>query len=128
MISRWITAAVCFALLGTAGCVGGDSSFATVEGNVTVDGQPAEGLEVTFEPESGRPAIGFTDAQGHYELQYTASQEGASLGKYKVRIDVPSGSEAKVRIPTRYNARTELTAEVTPGTNEHNFDLTTKRS
>lgn len=127
MISRWITLVACVAVLATVGCVGSDPNFATVEGIVTVDGQPAEGLEVTFEPESGRPAIGFTDAQGHYELQYTASQEGASLGKYRVRIDIPSGSEAKVRIPTRYNAKTDLAAEVTPGTNELDFDLTTKR-
>ncbi|MBA2113709.1 hypothetical protein [Bremerella alba] len=127
MISRWITLVACVALLGSVGCVGSDPSFATVEGIVTVDGQPAQGLEVTFEPESGRPAIGFTDDQGHYELQYTASQEGASLGKYRVRIDVPSGSEAKVRIPIRYNAKTELNAEVLPGRNELNFEVTTKR-
>lgn len=127
MIFRWITLAACVALMGVVGCVGSDPNFATVEGNITVDGQPAEGLEVTFEPESGRPAIGYTDAQGHYELQYTASQEGASLGKYLVRIDVPSGSDVKVRIPTRYNAKTELTAEVTPGKNELDFELTTKR-
>ncbi|QDU76014.1 hypothetical protein Pan97_30590 [Bremerella volcania] len=127
MMTRWILLSACVAVLGIVGCVGSDPSFATVEGNVTVDGQLAEGLEVTFEPESGRPAIGFTDAQGHYQLQYTASQEGASLGKYRVRIDIPSGSEAKVRIPTRYNAKTELTAEVTPGKNELNFELTTKR-
>lgn len=127
MISRWITLTACIALLAIMGCVGSDPNFATVEGNVTVDNQPAEGLEVTFEPESGRPAIGYTDAQGHYQLQYTADQKGASLGKYRVRIDVPSGSETKVRIPTRYNAKTELTAEVTPGKNELNFDLTTKR-
>ncbi|PQO25036.1 carboxypeptidase regulatory-like domain-containing protein [Blastopirellula marina] len=127
MISRWITLTACVAVLGIVGCVGSDPNFATVEGNVTIDGQPAEGLEVTFEPESGRPAIGYTNAQGHYELQYTANQEGASLGKYRVRIDVPSGSETKARIPTRYNAKTELVAEVTPGQNELNFELTSKR-
>ena len=128
MISRWIRSAACVAVLGMMGCVGSDPNFATVEGNVTLDGQPAEGLEVTFEPESGRPAIGFTDAQGHYQLDYTASQEGASLGKYRVRIDIPSGSEMNVRIPARYNAKSELTAEVEPGNNQRDFDLTTKRS
>ncbi|MEW4561929.1 carboxypeptidase regulatory-like domain-containing protein [Bremerella sp. JC770] len=127
MISRWITLSACVALLSLVGCIGSDPNFATVEGIVTVDGQPTEGLEVTFEPESGRPAIGFTDANGHYDLQYTASQEGATLGKYRVRIDIPSGSEAKMRIPVRYNAKTELTAEVTPGTNELDFDVSTKR-
>jgi len=44
-----------------------------------------------------------------------------------MRIDIPSGSEAKVRIPVRYDAKTEFTAEVTPGTNEWNFDVSTKR-
>lgn len=127
MISRWMTLAICVALIATLGCVGQDPSFATVHGNVTVDGKPTEGLEVTFEPESGRPAIGFTDTEGNYELQCTANQGGASIGKYRVRIDVPSGSEAKVRIPIRYNAKTDLSVEVVPGENEHNFELTTSR-
>jgi hypothetical protein len=72
------------------GCDGSGPDVQYVEGVVLVDGQPVEGVTVSFSPvnsETGLPAVGTTDATGKFTL--TALQGGSpgggtTAGDYKV--------------------------------------------
>ena len=129
-----------FVSLLLAGCGGSSEDLAPVQGTVTLDGQPLADALVEFELEpgdnvyqrtSGSSSRGKTDANGRYTLKYTHEQEGALVGKHVVRITTRSttidatGKEVSVpeRLPPRFNLRSELTAEVEPGSNEVNFPL-----
>ncbi len=96
-----------------------------VSGIITVDGKPAPGLGVSFQPEGLRPSIGYTDENGRYELTYLRDIKGAAVGTHEVkinRIGETEGTPAK-GLPARYNSETELTREVKSGSNEIDFDL-----
>lgn len=71
-------------LLPLAGC--GGSGMVKVTGTVLLDGAPVESAAVMFMPTSGRPAEGFTDAQGNFSLQTTDPNDGAEPGEYKVTV------------------------------------------
>lgn len=140
----------CFALTLLAGCGSGPADLpdlAPVSGAVTLDGQPLSKAVIQFVPDAGgRSSTATTDDQGHYELLYTSDYMGASLGKHKVTISTGEGeamvypegvdpdtlNEAEQRkyaseqkdLPARYNAKTELTAEIVAGENTHDFKLT----
>jgi hypothetical protein len=83
---------------------------------------------VIFQPETGRPAGGLTDAEGHYTVNYTITTEGALVGKSKVYIEpVPAneleeGMPRPPRIPRMYLTPFEE-VEVQSGDNEFNFEL-----
>lgn len=114
-----------------------------VTGTVTLDGKPLSGVAVVFQPESGRPARGMTDAEGRYELTYIRETKGAKVGPNRVEIApsedgegeevADSGEETtsaparpksgKPTIPARYNVRSELTVDVKPGENTFDFKL-----
>lgn len=123
--------------LGTfSGCGGTD--LATVEGNVTFDGQPVEQGTIAFEPADGLgPVTGGTIENGKYRL---AGQAGVPPGKKTVRISavrktgrqVEAGSpappgtmveEIEPYIPAGYNQNSTLTCEVSAGAVTQDFDL-----
>lgn len=111
-------------------CSGCSSDFASVKGKVTLDGSPLPDVLVTFTPEHGRASTGRTDQSGNYELSYTFDRLGAETGPHTVRITSAGGAESEAAptetLPSRYNTDTELKAEVSPGSNEINFDLTSE--
>lgn len=116
------TAILC--LIGS-GC-GSGVEMATVEGTVTNGGKPVSGIQVSFEPtELGGTAMGFTDTEGHYALQFPGNKEGAPLGEYKVTLSqVETDGEAEpVQIPEKYGPEGNLKRTVVSGENEFNFDL-----
>ncbi|PQO45815.1 hypothetical protein [Blastopirellula marina] len=138
--------------LGLAGCSGPSDQpdLGEVHGTITLDGQPLSGVAVVFQPEIGRPAHGRTDAQGSYELTYIRDTRGTKIGRNRVEIapseeaedeDYSAEAEAnadtaqnqrpikagKARIPARYNINSELEADVKPGDNTFDFDLTSKK-
>ena len=131
-----VLAPLCLVL---SGCPS-DNGFGLVEGVVTIDGQPADRATVRFYPTQGRGSFGQSDAEGRYELKYTANKDGAAVGKHKVTVSMaynPEFSNAtreqtapgrEESLPKKYHdrQRTELSADVTSGSNEINFDLTTK--
>ncbi|WP_437221938.1 carboxypeptidase-like regulatory domain-containing protein [Planctomicrobium sp. SH661] len=107
----------------------------TVQGVVTLDGQPLSNANVSFDPTAeGRSSSGFTDAQGRYDLRYGLDVKGAKLGSYNVRIwtyqkggDEPgSAPEIPELVPEKYHKPGALTADVKDATNTVNFELTTK--
>lgn len=124
--SHWLFLLVVIVLCGC----GRQNAGATVTGTVTMDGHPAANLLVIFHPDGERPSEGVTDAAGYYELQYSQSKKGATPGHHTVSIlpappddNTPPGTKI-IQIPSRYNSKTELTAQVNAGKNHLNFTLT----
>lgn len=114
------------------GCGGPDGpELAHVEGHVFLDGQPLPDASIIFTPENGSPSYGVTNGEGYYSLGYSASSEGAMVGKHSVRISTyrfPDEDEdgnpspaAPERVPIEYNQQSTLTAEVKPGSNTIDF-------
>jgi hypothetical protein len=119
---------------GFSGC-GGPSNIGTVSGVVTLNGQPLPDALVMFSPEAGSPSAGRTDDQGRYTLEYTADIAGAEVGKHRVSITTfqaasPDADPPRERVPEivppKYNVASELSVTVEPGSNEHNFELTSQ--
>ena len=128
-----------------AGCGGGES-VAPVSGRVTLDGQPAAGVHVGFQPlavgdnkNPGGGSYAITDADGRYTLRLVESDRpGAVVGKHRVEITTrvgvaddlhdtrPKAANPKAAIPVKFNRESTLTFEVKPGPNEANFDLKSK--
>ncbi|WP_417383263.1 hypothetical protein [Gimesia sp.] len=95
-----------------------------VTGKVTLDGVPLTDASVTFMPEKVRASSCMTDSEGKFDLVYIRDEKGAAIGHHKVIVSKLK-NETEV-IPEEYNSETELTADVKSGTNEINFDLTSK--
>ena len=127
MMKHFLVAAV---LIAATGCGGGSEvDLGEVTGTVTLDGKPLPNAYVQFIPQGGgRPAGGTTDEAGNYKLIYSASAAGALVGPAKVSITTgdPEDPKRPEKLGPGYNSKTTLTAEVTPGDNVHNFDLTSK--
>jgi hypothetical protein len=111
-----------------AGCAQNGPEVAPVTGRVTLDGQPLESVDVIFQPEDmKRPGIGLTDADGRYELIYKKGVAGARVGQHTVRISFnPNLVKNPPHVSERYNKASELRAEVVPGDNVFNFELTSE--
>jgi hypothetical protein len=106
--------------------------LAPVTGSVTMDGQPVPNATVTFDgAKEGEPvSLGRTDATGKYELYYSRNHKGATVGEHAVRVsthdetgDDDNRQVQKETIPSRYNVKSELKANVKRGTNKHDFEL-----
>jgi hypothetical protein len=116
------------------GCRRSDPKFATVYGQVRLDGEPLVGAIVEFEPEGGSPSYGLTDAYGRYSLRFNHEQTGALIGRHTVRITTRRGTVTEngkpaiipEKVPPQYNWRSTLKVEVRPGPNRFDFDLKSK--
>jgi hypothetical protein len=124
---RRFTVAVALATVACLGCSGG-TQFGRVSGRVRLDGRPLAGATVEFQPTSGSPSYGLTDATGYYTLAWTAEQSGALTGEHTVRITSfrESRPDEPERLPPRYHRQSELTREVKRGSQRLDFDLTSK--
>lgn len=114
------------------GC-GGDGR-SKVTGTVQYKGQPIKAGVISFIEEGAvASAGGSAITDGKYELP---GESGLKPGKYSVSINVPdskakmeampgiSGPEPKETLPAKYNAKTELKAEIKAGgKNVFDFDL-----
>jgi hypothetical protein len=99
---------------------------------VTIDGAPVPaGIRVDFQPlgETASPSLGITDANGRYELFFTAARKGVMPGECLVRLSVMSEISADgiptlpealkaIRIPDHYGRKSKLTRTVKPGHNQ----------
>lgn len=99
------------------GCSNGGMPTASVTGTVTLDGVPVEGATVNFQPiakpdqmESGKMALGTTDANGKFSLHTYGSNDGAVIGKHRVGVVPkegvpkmgPRNSDQKPSVPDKY--------------------------
>ena len=116
----------------TSGCGGGTADIATVKGVVTRDGSPLTDAWIEFLPEfDARPAVGRTDKNGLYEMTYSAHENGARIGTYKVQIGTgakldPADPTGRTDIP-KVMIYEQLNVEVEPGQNELDFNVPTKK-
>ncbi len=125
--------------LGWLTCVpgcGGRSDLATVQGVVTLDGQPLPDAQVWFDPqaEGGRTSTAVTDSSGRFELLYAAGVKGAMIGEHNVRIStyVEGGDEEgdpptiPEKVPAKYAAPGAIKKQVSDGKNTINIELDSK--
>lgn len=127
------------------GCGGGAKGpeFVKVQGKITVDGAPLQGLVVGFSPDpskktKGPMSVGRTDAAGEYTLSGPAGRAGAVPGFHIVTVACPMiGSTADGKPPAPTSPcnlpatlgnvqQSGLTAEVKVGGGPINFDLKSK--
>jgi hypothetical protein len=132
---RWLAACGALAAFLGAGC--GQSPTVKVAGTVTIKGQPAENVQVTFLPAEGRPASGVTDTQGRFELSTFQPGDGAMPGEQTVTLGeyyppgkpppMPRGNEPlPSRFPPTYSdtVNSPLKAKVERGgKNDFQFDV-----
>jgi hypothetical protein len=138
---------VTLAGFGLAGCAGAtdDLPRKAISGRVTLDGQPLARGSIAFDPaDQGQQhpvSVGAAIEGGSFAIP---AATGPTPGKYRVAILAPDAaaeaalpespgappkrSQAKVgAIPDRYNARSTLSADVTPGgPNSFTYELTSK--
>lgn len=83
-----------------AGCGGGLEKFPTaaVTGTVLCEGKPVESAIVYFEPlregssPGGKQGWALTDADGKFTISTYGDQDGAVIGKHRVRVGPPANS------------------------------------
>lgn len=128
-------AAVSLSLPGLAGC--GGRYDASVQGRVTLDGNPLPRGTVAFNPDvPGPPAYGQIDSDGNYSVM-TGREKGLTSGSYVVTVvanelPVIQGKDGgpppagKPITPMWYRSRetSGLTFNVNAGDNTINLELT----
>lgn len=125
--SRLVAILTC---LATAGC-GEGFSTGEVSGTVTIDGKPAPGLMIQFEPDDGEqtrfpPGIGYTNAAGQYAIVRPGRKVGTVVGKHTVRIMTGEGSDLTV-LNGRKLTGVVSQREVKPGVNVIDVEVTSAR-
>lgn len=123
--------AVGLALLVPLGGCGWWLRITEVSGSVRVDGKPAGGIQLVFDPlDKSRPrALARTAADGSFQLgrQGPGDKSGAAAGTYIVRVMSDNDGGEGFRIPPEYNVRSSLEFTVVPGrANVFEVDVTTK--
>jgi hypothetical protein len=131
--------------IAALGC-GGGPKLVAVSGRVTLDGHPAAGVHVGFQPVAaagekypGGGSYAITDSDGRFTLKLVENDRtGAIVGKHRVEIasrqqadDATDSIQKSVRpkavVPPKYNRESQLTFDVPgDGTTDANFDLTSK--
>jgi hypothetical protein len=100
----------------------------SVEGIITLDGQPLANATVLLVPlEKGARATGtMTNEKGQYKLATPGNKAGIRPGKYKVVI--AKKVSGKSVLPARYSSaeKTLLVCEVVEGENRIDFELKSK--
>jgi hypothetical protein len=106
------------------GCGAGRGSdmpeLGTVQGTVTLDGQPVPNVSIYFKPEVGRMSIAKTDADGEYEAMYLIDEEGVKIGPSTVYLEY-APDDSGPSIPEKYGPKGILKLNVQSGSNT--FDI-----
>ncbi len=118
------------------GCGSSGPELGTVDGSVSLDGDPLPGAVVSFRPvEGGRTAEGITDDSGHFVIEFAAGSKGALLGDHEVRVttyrEKVISDNGRVedpgvpeKVPKKYNEDSELVRTVEAGANHFDLELT----
>lgn len=119
-------------LFAAVGCGDWWLRITEVSGTVRMDGKPAGGVQVVFQPsDSSRPrAIAQTDKEGRYRLgrQGPGNRQGAASGKYRVQLFTDTDGPNPVLIPAEYSTNSTLEFEVIPGrVNVFDIEVKTKK-
>ena len=120
-----------------SGCSDGKLKTEPVSGTITYKGAPLADATVGFTPKvagEGNGGFARTNEKGFYQLQTTLGRAdaGTTPGEYYVtvlKVELVGTKEDEMKsvpvIPEKYSSKTKsgLTATVTKGKNEFNFDL-----
>lgn len=132
-----MVAAIAVLPVGAPGC--GGPQRGEMGGEVTLDGQPIQGGEIRFLPDLGVPAYAEI-IEGRYSIP-AAKGPGLGVARVEVRWVRKTGKQVQAMapappgtmidenaecIPDRFNRSSELRADVRPGKNVYNFELTSK--
>lgn len=125
-------------LLSTLAIGCGSSDLGKVTGKVTLDGQPLSDAILLFSPTSGGPpSSAKTDSDGRFQVIHTREEPGAVPGEHEVWIStaLPADTDGETprpaiaeRVPPSYRVPGGLKAEVKPGSNTINFELSSAQS
>lgn len=136
----WATVLAVIAGIPLWGGCSGSAARQAIQGVVTVDGQPLEKGQITFVPLLGTqgPTAGAAIIDGRFTV---ARVGGPFVGKFRVEITASRPGKEKTidrisgkpvesfeqYIPRKYNAESQLEAEVKAGeANRFEYALTTK--
>ncbi len=98
-------------LLVFAGCNSGPK-VVKISGVATHKGVPVPSLRINFQPESGRPSWGDTDANGRFTLEYDADTKGAVIGTHTVSAaHQPSSPDEEMGLVKPHPAIKAVTAK-----------------
>jgi hypothetical protein len=117
------------ALLLAMGCGDNGPAKYWVKGSVRFDGQPVESGEIIFAPveKGAAPDAGRID-HGTYEVLVTPGRKRVEIRASRPVVGGkpnPMGPVYHDYIPEKYNARTKLTADVQPNSeNRFDYELT----
>lgn len=106
-------------------CGCGGPKMASVKGRVLFEDRPVADAAVTFNPapqtekdhHPGKPATGFTDKDGYYQLSTYAAHDGALVGKHRVTVTLDETN------PVRCKRHQEFVLEVAAGSNTLDIPL-----
>lgn len=118
------------------GCgTGGEFPTAATTGRVLCEGQPVPSVLVFFEPlQSGKSAlvgkqgIGYADADGKFVVSTYGENDGAVIGRHRVRVGPPRGGEPPgFKCDCVLNSEVDVTeVEVKKG-EKNDFELVLKK-
>lgn len=130
--SRTLSLCLLFAILGNLTGCSSDSQHGTVTGSVTLDGQPLEVGVIRFTPANGQAAaVEANISAGQFTARVPVGQSRVMVTSPKVvgkrkayqTADSPTVDVVEERLPARYNAKSELSFDVTPGEQSKDFPL-----
>ena len=91
-INSWARSGVLVCLLmSISGCGGPDLPYEVVplEGTVTYQGEPLEGVTVHFRPTEGRESTAISEEGGKFVMRYTHGVDGVQKGTGKFFLTMP---------------------------------------
>jgi hypothetical protein len=137
MRGKWIVGLLVVSGMAVSwGCHRGPVT-SSVHGEITLDGKPIDGGQITFVPAgAGAVPAQATIEGGKYEIK---AAKGPSVGKCKIEVRwskktgrkiqaPPAGEVEETRqiIPAAYNDKSTLSFEIKPGDNVYSSDLKSK--
>lgn len=116
-------------LIVTAGCQRGTGiPTGEVQGIITLNGEPAEGVSLSFVPRAMvRPSMAQTDANGQYRARFVSTQSGVALGPCVVELSIYRGDSPRNYLPKQFNVNAEdnpdFNLEITEDGLVFNYDI-----
>jgi hypothetical protein len=119
-----------------SGCgPGGSFPVAPTTGRVQCEGQPVPHVTVFFEPLQtgksalvGKQGVAFAEADGTFAISTYGNNDGAVVGRHRVRVGPPRGGEAPAfKCPCVLNSEVDvMEVEVKKG-QKNQFDVVLKK-
>ncbi|BBO35604.1 hypothetical protein [Lacipirellula parvula] len=132
---------IAIAIAVSCGCGGREYETAEVEGIVTINGRPGDGIRIEYAPDGsqggkGPSSTAETDDQGRFQLQFYdgnvgSMQRGAAVGWHRIVVTdqrlagSATGRDLKMRLPAEYMSigSTSLKREVVSGKQSHEITI-----